>query len=146
MYRVKYGSLSLLVLGELIVLSVIFQDLSSNGLFLNGHWIHGSSVILMDKDEIQIPYSQSMNISQTQCSDHQNVHRVRVHTFGKQQGENQCFRTISFSDTGLYSYWFPSRRFDESLGAREMGCYIARAGLGILRNCQAGNGYLRICT
>lgn len=86
----------------LIVHFVIFQDLSSNGLFLNGHWIHGSSVILMDKDEIQIPYSQSMDVSQTQCPDHQNVHRIRVHTFEEQQSEDQCIRAISFGDTGLY--------------------------------------------
>ncbi|KAI0080367.1 kinase-like protein [Panus rudis PR-1116 ss-1] len=34
------------------------QDLSSNGLFLNNHWIHGTSIILMDRDTLQIPTSQ----------------------------------------------------------------------------------------
>ncbi|KAL4241822.1 protein kinase superfamily protein [Abortiporus biennis] len=35
------------------------QDLStSNGIFLNGHWIHGTSFILMDGDSIQLPSSQ----------------------------------------------------------------------------------------
>ncbi|CAL1695118.1 unnamed protein product [Somion occarium] len=41
------------------------QDLSSNGLYLNRHWIRGSSVIVMDGDTLQIPSSQTFTCVHT---------------------------------------------------------------------------------
>ena len=42
-----------------MILSLL-QDFSTNGLLLNGHKVHKTSVLLMDGDTIQIPHSQSM--------------------------------------------------------------------------------------
>jgi hypothetical protein len=82
------------------------QDLSTNGIILNGQKIRKTSVILMDGDTVEIPSSQSLFDLSVEC-DYLIVRLVMKHSSVSTCGRNQT-RNLTFL-TQLHLQSLPKR-------------------------------------